>query len=89
MYLDDNQNKNKINMKKIIFLSAVSIALLISACNKCSNSSSPKESTQTMDTTKLKTGDVFYQCEMDREVLSDKPGTCSKCGMNLSKVTKI
>jgi len=75
-------------MKKIIFLFIVTITLLISACNKCNTSSTPKESIQTMDTTKLKTGDVFYQCEMDHKVLSDKPGTCSKCGMNLSKVIK-
>ncbi|MBI5481977.1 MAG: hypothetical protein HY906_24190 [Deltaproteobacteria bacterium] len=24
-----------------------------------------------------------YYCPMDKEVTSDKPGTCPKCGMNL------
>lgn len=29
----------------------------------------------------------LYQCEMDYDVISDKPGTCPKCGMQLIKVT--
>ncbi len=28
-----------------------------------------------------------YQCPMDFDVLSDKPGECSKCGMKLKEVT--
>ena len=43
---------------------------------------------QAIDTTKLAKGAVFYQCEMDKEIISDKPGTCPKCGMELEKVVK-
>jgi hypothetical protein len=31
----------------------------------------------------------LYQCEMDYDVISDKPGTCPKCGMELKKVTVV
>lgn len=32
--------------------------------------------------------EAMYQCPMHPEVTSDKPGTCSKCGMNLEKKAK-
>lgn len=28
---------------------------------------------------------VYYQCDMDPEVISDKPGDCPKCGMHLTR----
>jgi uncharacterized membrane protein len=31
----------------------------------------------------------LYQCEMDYNVISDKPGTCPKCGMKLVKVSVL
>ena len=31
------------------------------------------------------TGKVVYTCFMHPEIISDKPGTCPKCGMNLVK----
>ena len=31
---------------------------------------------------------AMYHCPMHPEVTSDKPGKCSKCGMNLEKTTK-
>ncbi|MBK5269770.1 MAG: hypothetical protein JJE22_02030 [Bacteroidia bacterium] len=37
---------------------------------------------------KSKTENVSYTCPMHPEVLSDKPGKCSKCGMNLVKKEK-
>ncbi len=38
---------------------------------------------QAIDTTKLATGAMYYQCSMDPEVITDKPGDCHKCGMKL------
>src|ERR1700722_20604386 len=29
------------------------------------------------------TGDLAYQCPMDHDVRSNKPGVCSRCGMKL------
>lgn len=40
------------------------------------------------DTAKLKAGETFYQCKMHPEVLSEKPGNCPKCGMELSKMKR-
>lgn len=76
-------------MKKFI----ISGAFIILACTACNNTSTKKEDATTsehlaLDTTKLKSGDVFYQCEMHPEVLSDMPGSCSKCGMDLEKIEK-
>ena len=81
-------------MKKTITLSAAVIAGVLSACNSSTakkETTTPVDSvTQTfkLDTTKLKSAETFYQCEMDADVLSDKPGKCPKCGMDLEKMTK-
>lgn len=73
-------------MKKLILFSAVSLSLLLTGC---ANSSTSEATVQAFDTTKLKTGDAFYQCSMHPEVTSDKPGKCPKCGeMELEKVEK-
>lgn len=77
-------------MKTTIILSAVAIALTIGACNNSSTKSEPKNDVQQsdIDTTKLKTGESFYQCPMHPEEMSDKQSSCSKCGMDLEKVEK-
>ncbi len=36
------------------------------------------------DTTTVQTAEL-YICPMDTDIRSDKPGTCSKCGMDLEK----
>ncbi|HMG83323.1 MAG TPA: heavy metal-binding domain-containing protein [Ferruginibacter sp.] len=40
----------------------------------------------TMDTTKTMASTVKYTCRMHPEVISDKPGKCPKCGMQLVEV---
>ena len=88
-------------MKKTIIYSATLAALIFSACNNSSkkveqtnsSDSSKRESVIAaqifnFDTTKLKTGESFYQCSMHAEVLSDKQGLCPKCEMDLSELKK-
>lgn len=89
-------------MRKIsILLLAAVFILLVDACNNTStknNQANSADSTKTqtvnteqtfeLDTTKLKSGETFYQCVMDKEVLSDKPGSCPRCGMDLSELKK-
>lgn len=75
-------------MKRGITLTIVTAMLIFSACNSTRNEQSNSEQTFDLDTTKLSKGDTFYQCEMHPEVLSDKPGNCPKCGMELIKVEK-
>lgn len=79
-------------MKKIIILFGVSIALMLVACKSscCKSEPGNNSSSQSfiLDTLKLKSGNTFYQCSMDPEVISDKPGQCPKCGMELSEIKK-
>ena len=85
-------------MRKAIILSMAVFALTLAACSSSSNTSDQKKSTDStttqgsstsqtfdLDTTKLKSGETFYQCSMHLEVLSDKSGSCPKCGMDLVK----
>ncbi len=80
-------------MKKAIILSSACIAIALGACTNSSTKTeqaASKDSTviHTIDTTQLAAGTVFYQCPMHLEEISDKPGACPKCGMDLEKVTK-
>ena len=82
-------------MKKAIILSVVAIAFTIIACNNSANrseTSAKADSTAivapSFDTTKLAAGVTFYQCPMDLDEISDKPGSCPKCGMDLEKEVK-
>lgn len=60
-------------MKQLLLLLALimSVGLILGSCNN-----SKQE--------KLAAGEV-YTCEMHNEVLSDHPGKCPKCGMDLVK----
>lgn len=66
---------NTCKMKKIIFMLCIGIA--ISILDSCENKKS--------ETKEMKTASVQYTCPMHPEVLSDKPGSCPKCGMDLVK----
>lgn len=56
--------------------------------NEKSGDVNPIETANSLDTTKLAKGTIFYQSPMDLEVISDKPGSCPKCGMDLEQVMK-
>ena len=64
-------------MKKLLLISATTIILsvLMIECNNSSNDQPQKTATK-----------EIYQCPMHPEEKSDKPGKCSKCGMDLEKV---
>lgn len=78
-------------MKKTKILAVLIILLSLGACNnKPAQNKNGNEVSQNfnLDTTSLKKGDSFYQCEMDLEVISDKPGSCPKCEMDLTELKK-
>ena len=79
------------------FLLAASVVMILGACGNSTTTHSDNDakvqsadSTQVfdLDTTTLAAGTVFYQCPMDLEEISDRPGACPKCGMDLEPVTK-
>lgn len=55
----------------------------------CSKDKAEKKACCAKDGDMKKDGDkkttAMYQCSMDKEVTSDKPGKCPKCGMELEK----
>ena len=72
----------KKKMKKIISITAMLI-FLVTAFVACNNQSTKKDQAET--TTQTLASDEMYTCEMHPEVMSDKPGKCPKCGMDLEK----
>ncbi|HEY5326813.1 MAG TPA: heavy metal-binding domain-containing protein [Mucilaginibacter sp.] len=70
-------------MKKATFM-----AIAILFCGMTALAAHPPIGKTLADTAKTKKGKpatVQYTCTMHPEVLSDKPGTCPKCGMALVK----
>ncbi len=61
-------------MKKAILFAGIAFTLIISGCSNSSNEAKQSEAT------------VEYTCPMHPDVLSDKPGSCPKCGMDLEQV---
>lgn len=51
----------------------------VAACSNNGTRDKPKE------TTSIAGNKVIYTCPMHPEEVSDKPGTCPKCGMELVK----
>jgi len=80
-------------MKKHFLFIAAGIVML-GACKPSTKTNDgakvSADSTQifNLDTTTLAAGTVYYQCPMDLEEISDKPGACPKCGMDLEPMTK-
>jgi len=68
-------------MKKLMLMA---VAILFSTATVFASHSTTAVS-DTTKTKKVKPAKVQYTCTMHPEVLSDKPGKCSKCGMTLVK----
>ena len=64
-------------MKKLFVLTAIAGLFLTTACNNAT-----KPDTKATETAKPK---GKYYCTMHPEITSEKPGTCSKCGMDLAE----
>ncbi len=71
-------------------MKAKSIILIVVTTVFCSfqntvaqHTSEKQDTTLTLDSTK-----ITYTCPMHSEIISDKPGTCPKCGMELVKLEK-
>jgi hypothetical protein len=64
-------------MKKILFIAIA--AGTLTACN--THTSKIEPTAGSTDTLHMKK--AVYQCPMDEDIVSDKPGKCSKCGMDL------
>lgn len=64
-------------MKKLLVSTALilSFGLFFTACN---------DDNKNAKTEQLAAGET-YTCPMHNEVMSDEPGKCPKCGMNLEK----
>jgi hypothetical protein len=79
-------------MKPPIFLMAGILVLTLAggAQALAQNKEHPAElqhSKMSVAADSAKLADVLYQCPMDPEVVSSKPGKCPKCGMKLQKVS--
>ena len=88
-------------MKKSLLLTVSALSLMIASCTTSSNNAEKVSASDSvrpvtaataqifnLDTTSLKAGEKYYQCEMNLEILSDKPGSCPTCGMDLSEMKK-
>ncbi len=73
-------------LKKIL-LPAFAVALIFTACNNAPQDKKEEVKDAHADTLMLAAGEkIIYQCPMHPEEVSDKPGQCPKCGMDLEKV---
>jgi hypothetical protein len=68
--------------KTILFIPFLFASLYFTSCNE-----QPKKATESKTTTPTAI-EAMYRCPMDTEVVSNKPGTCPKCGMDLEKTKK-
>lgn len=69
-------------MRNLIIASATLIVLFFASC-----SSSEKPETTGADTGTVIKAATVYTCPMHPEILSDKPGTCPVCNMDLVEKT--
>jgi hypothetical protein len=76
-------------MKSKLVIILAFAALTFAACSSSNQKSEIKdEAKQDSTVVPAQEGDrVMYQCPMHPEEMSDNPAQCSKCGMDLEKIT--
>lgn len=78
-------------MKTFIISAIAAMALGVISCNTNTPNTAAATTDSGRDTTAGNKGKItvgqkqYYVCEMDTDVISDKPGNCPKCGMELKK----
>lgn len=75
-------------MKKLsaIALSTILVMAFMTACQQSKDKPEQSDNEKTEEPmTGEETAKVEYTCTMHPEVISDKPGKCPKCGMELVK----
>lgn len=75
-------------MKKMLLFSALSLFILLIACNGQDKTKAEQKNEQTKMTSSEKI--YYYTCPMPdhKTVFSDSAGTCPECGMNLVPVVE-
>lgn len=72
-------------MKRTFALLTIFVCAFLTL-SSCQQSKDKAETTESMDSTSQEQiAKVTYTCTMHPEVVSDKPGKCPKCGMDLVK----
>ncbi len=75
-------------MKQAIAALMLFAVLIFTACSGASSSSTTKDtSVASTDSSKTMMASVKYTCKMHPEVISDTPGHCPKCGMEMIPMT--
>lgn len=72
-------------MKNLLIIAFATISILFSACTGSEKSTDTEslDTTSISDTGSIETAGIAYTCTMHPEVISDKPGKCPKCNMDL------
>ena len=72
----------KVKKAGIILIGLTLLGFAVAGCGKKEQSgeapATPVDTAQT-----IQSAAMVYYCPMDTEIVSDKPGKCSKCGMDL------
>ncbi|REJ80026.1 MAG: hypothetical protein DWQ44_04155 [Bacteroidetes bacterium] len=68
-------------MKKVFYFIAIATALSFAACK--SNEKQEKAAAASEVTSEPKKASSQYSCPMHPEVMSESPGQCPHCGMDL------
>ena len=73
----------------LLLLAATAVSSMLLA--GCSGKATPQTNTSAMESSKIKTnaGKQLYQCSMHPNIISDHPGKCPICAMDLQPVTQI